>query len=168
MLTKVGTRAALAMALLIGCFAELPAIAGTWTDIETMKVELKKTGTKVIELNCKEKELMSYYEFEEKKTDQIVICVNNIDKNDPDDYWESLVHEATHVMQACTGDHALNDKTISRAYRELQAINPTSVQDIQGYGSWNKRQEVEARWIEFQTPEYAIELLKVNCEGVTP
>lgn len=28
---------------------------------------------------------------------QIVICVNNIDKEDPDEYWESLVHEATHV-----------------------------------------------------------------------
>lgn len=168
MRSKFGTWVAPAIILITSCLAGLPAIAGTWTDIETLKEELKKTGTKVLELKCKEKEMMSYYEFEEKKTDQIVICVNNIDKDDPDEYWESLVHEATHVMQACTGDYALNDKTISRAYRELQAINPTSVDDIQGYGSWNKRQEVEARWIEFQTPEFAIELLKGNCEGVTP
>ena len=109
---------------------------------------------------------MAYYEFEDKKLDQIVICVNNIDKDDPDEYWESLVHEATHAMHACTGDYALNDKSIARAYRELQAINPTSVEDIQAYGSWNKRQEVEARWMEFQTPEFAIELLKMNCKEV--
>lgn len=168
MLTKVGTRAALAMALTAGCLAQVPVIAGSWTDIEILKTELKKTGTKVLELKCKEKELMSYYEFEDKKLDQIVICINNIDKEDPDEYWESLVHEATHVMHACTGDYALDDKFIPRAYRELQAINPTSVEDIQAYGSWNKRQEVEARWMEFQAPEFAIELLKANCKEVTP
>lgn len=149
------------------CLSQAPAIAGTWNDIETLKGELSKTGTKVIELNCKDEDLMSYYEFEKNKTDQIVICANNIDTKDPDEYWESLSHEATHVMQACTSDYALNDKSISRAYRELQAINPTSVEDIQGYGSWNKRQEIEARWMEFQTPEFVIELLIANCEGVT-
>ena len=51
-----------------------------------MKTELKRTGTKVLELQCREKELMSYYEFEDKKLDQIVICVNNIGKEDPDEY----------------------------------------------------------------------------------
>jgi hypothetical protein len=66
-------------------------------------------------------------------------------------------------MQACTGDHALNDSYISRAYRELQSINPTSVSDIQAYGSWNKRQEIEARWMEFQDPLFVIEILKGNC-----
>jgi hypothetical protein len=35
--------------------------------------ELKRTGTKVLELKCKEKELMSCYEFEDKRLDQIVI-----------------------------------------------------------------------------------------------
>lgn len=161
-----GTHAGLSMALAASCLLQAPAIAGTWSDIELLKRELSKTGTIVIELNCNDKNLMAYYEFEEKKTDQIVICANNIDTKDPDEYWENLVHEATHVMQACTGDYALNDRSISRAYRELQAINPSSVEDIQGYGSWNKRQEVEARWMEFQTPEFAIELLKATCEGV--
>ncbi|MCP9882715.1 hypothetical protein KBY65_09515 [Cyanobium sp. Alchichica 3B3-8F6] len=74
---------------------------------------------------------MSYYEFEDKKTDRIVICINNIDAKDPDEYWESLVHEATPAMHACTGDYALDDKFIPIVYRELQAINPTSVEDIQ-------------------------------------
>lgn len=165
---KARTRFGLSIALTAGCLIHSPALAGTWSDIDTLKNELLKTGTRVIELKCKDKNVLSYYEFEEKKTDQIAICINNIDAEDPDEYWESLVHEATHVMQACTGDYALNDKTISRAYRELQAINPTSVGDIQGYGSWDKRQEVEARWMEFQTPEFAIELLRVNCEDVAP
>ena len=74
---------------------------------------------------------MSYYEFEDKKTDRIVICINNIDAKDPDEYWESLVHEATHAMHACTGDYALDDKFMPGVDKELQAINPTSVEDIQ-------------------------------------
>jgi len=143
------------------------AIAATWSDIEILKAELAKTGTTVVELNCKERDLYGYYIFDGKGVDRITMCVNNFDKNDPDDYWEILVHEATHVMQACTGDYALDDGYISRAYRELQAVNPTSVDEIQEYGSWNKRQEVEARWMEFQKPEFAIELLKANCEGIT-
>lgn len=144
--------------------APLPsAYAGSWTDIDLLKAELKKTGTSIVESKCSEENVMSFYEFEERKIDQITICVNNIDTSTPDEYWEALAHEATHVMQACTGDYALNDRWISRAYRELQAINPTSVEDMQLYGSWNKRQEVEARWMEFQQPEDVITLLHENC-----
>lgn len=166
-MTNERGKLAIPLIIAIGILLQLPANAGTWTDIEALKAELNKTGTKVLESNCREKNIISYYQYEEKKIDQIVICANNIDKKDPDEYWESLVHEATHVMQLCTGGYALNDKFISRAYRELQAINPTSIEEIQGYGSWNKRQEVEARWMEFQSPEFAIELLKGNCKEVT-
>lgn len=66
-------------------------------------------------------------------------------------------------MQACTGDYVIDDKYISRIYRELQSINPTSVEDIQAYGSWDKRQEIEARWMEFQPPGDVIDLLIGNC-----
>ena len=85
MLTKVGTRVALSILLTAGCLTQVPVMAGSWTDIETLKTELKKTGTKVLELKCKEKELMSYYEYEDKKLDQIVICINNIVKEVPDE-----------------------------------------------------------------------------------
>ena len=102
------------VAIVIGILLQSPANAGTWTDVEVLKEELGKTGTKVLELKCKENDIMSYYEFEEKKTDQIVICINN-----------------------------------------------------KVYGSWDKRQEVEARWMELQIPELAIKLLQLNCKGVT-
>jgi hypothetical protein len=141
-----------------------PAYPGSWSDVDMLKEELKKTGTLTVDKSCTEKGTLSFYEYEKSEIDQITICINNIEKDDPDEYWESLAHEATHVMQACTGDYALNDKWISRAYRELQAINPTSVDDMQLYGSWDKRQEIEARWMEFQQPGDVITLLQENCK----
>jgi hypothetical protein len=143
-----------------------PLQAGSWADIETLKDELKKTGTSIVEADCKEENILGFYEYEKDKKDQIVVCVNNLAKDDPDAYWEVLAHEATHVMQACTGDYALNDQYIARAYRELQTMNPTSVDEIQAYGSWNKRQEIEARWMEFQQPELVVEFLKETCKGI--
>jgi len=155
---RLGLWAGLCAALFIPA-----AHAGTWSDIEALKAEIQKTGTSIVESTCSNKNLYAYYEFEKDKVDRIVICTNAVDTNDPDDYWEALAHEATHVMQACTGDYALNDKYISRAYRELQTINPTSAEDIQAYGSWNKRQEIEARWMEFQEPGFVVEMVKGNC-----
>ncbi|WP_216904721.1 hypothetical protein [Synechococcus sp. CCY 9618] len=74
-----------------------------------------------------------------------------------------LAHEVTHVMQACTGAYGLNDSFINRAYRELKAMHGSSIEEINGYGSWNKRQEVEARWMEMQLPEDVITMLAANC-----
>ena len=160
-----GFRLSLASGILLGsCSLLLPAaMAGTWTDIDALKEAVGKTGTKVVERRCDDKSMQALYEFEKDKIDQITICINNINKDDPDEYWEALAHEATHVMQACTGDYAIDDKYISRIYRELQSVNPTSVADIQAYGSWDKRQEIEARWMEFQQPADVIDLLIRNC-----
>ncbi len=148
--------------------ASLPLQAGTWTDIEILKKELQRTGTSTIEAKCNEKGVLSFYEYEKDKKDQITICINNIAKDDPDAYWEALAHEATHVMQACANGNAVNDDHIARIYRELQSINPTSVEDIQEYGSWNKRQEIEARWMELQQPGFTIEMLKELCKNIRP
>lgn len=163
-MTKTGWgRDLAAQVLLSTSLLAQAALAGSWTDVEALKETIGKTGTRVAEKACTEKTTQSYYEFEKDKIDQITICINNINKDDPDEYWEALAHEATHVMQACTGDYAIDDKYISRVYRELQSINPTSVEDIQAYGSWDKRQEIEARWMEFQPPGDVIDLLTSNC-----
>ncbi|WP_322782176.1 hypothetical protein [Synechococcus sp. CBW1107] len=151
------------VSVLLLLFSSQPLFAGTWADVEALKNELKQIGTSTVDNNCDDKETLSYYEYEESKTDRITICINNIDKDSSDEYWESLAHETAHVMQACTGDYALNDNYISRAYRELKVINPTSIDDIGLYGSWNKRQEIEARWMEFQPPSEVITLLQENC-----
>ena len=164
MMARTGLRGALAgTALLAGTCLTPGALAGTWTDIDALKEAVGKTGTSIVEERCADKSTQASYEFVKDKIDQITICINNIDKDDPDAYWEALAHEATHVMQACTGDYAIDDKYISRIYRELQSVNPTSVGDIQSYGSWDKRQEIEARWMEFQQPGDVIDLLISNC-----
>ncbi|MFM8675421.1 MAG: hypothetical protein ACKOCA_10520 [Vulcanococcus sp.] len=107
------------------------------------------------------KNLLGYYQYEEKKVDQIVLCTNNIDVNDSDDVWEVLAHETTHIIQACdqTGEgQAFNDAYFPRIYRELQQLNPSSVGDTALYGSWSKRQEIEARSMELLPPEAVIAL----------
>lgn len=138
--------------------------AATWADIDALQAALKEVGTDLKEAKDCEDSLLGFYEFEKDKTDAVVVCLNNIPKDDPDAYWEVVAHEATHVMQACTGDYALNDEYINTAYRELKAMNPTAVDDIDGYGSWNKRQEVEARWMLMQLPEEVIAFLRENCK----
>ncbi len=138
-----------------------PAGAATQVDIDTLAESIRSTGTKIVEKKDCEKDLHGYYQFENKVIDQLTICVNNLDMNDTDQVWEVYAHEVTHIMQACddaeTGQ-AFNDSYFPRIYRELQDLNPSSVEDTGLYGSWNKRQEIEARWMELQPPGRVIEL----------
>ena len=156
-------------AFLLGFSVLLPGEiqAATWADIDALQAALKEVGTDLKEAKDCEKNMLGFYEYEKDKTDAVMVCLNNIPKDDPDAYWEVVAHETTHVMQACTGNYALNDDYINTAYRELKAMNPTAVDHIDGYGSWNKRQEVEARWMQMQLPEEVIAFLAANCKEST-
>lgn len=155
------TLACLAFSLLAGP----PLYASTWSDVAALQAALKAINTDLKESNDCEKGLLGAYQYEKGKYDEVVICINNIDKDDPEQYWEVLSHETTHAMQACTGGYALNDGFINSAYRELKVMNPTATEEMAEYGSWDKRQEVEARWMQMQTPQDVIALLEANCKG---
>lgn len=149
--------------LSVSSFLASSASAATWPDVDALQSALKAVGTDLKENAKCEKGYLGFYLYKKGEYDEVVICTNNIDKDDPEEYWDVASHEAAHVMQACTGDYALNDKFINTAYRELHAINPASVQQMQEYGSWDKRQEVEARWMQLQQPALVIELLTKIC-----
>lgn len=157
------SRFAAQFAIVLIATSPLCAAAATWPDIDALQAALKVTGTDLKEDNKCDKGILGYYAFKKGEYDEVVVCINNINKEDPDEYWDVVSHEATHAMQACTGDYALNDKYINTAYRELHAINPSAVDDMQEYGSWDKRQEVEARWMQLQQPGLVIELLNQVC-----
>jgi hypothetical protein len=163
MATKPISSAFWIVAASVAVLASPSAFSATWTDIDSLHAALKAVGTGLKEYDKCEKGYLGFYAYKKGEYDDVIVCVNNIDKDDPDEYWDVVSHESAHVMQTCTGDYALNDKYINTAYRELHAINPTSVQEMQEYGSWDKRQEVEARWMQLQQPAVVIELLKKIC-----
>lgn len=142
-----------------------PAVAATQVDIEALAELIRSTGTTIVESQTCEKNMYGLYQFEDKKIDQLTICGNNIDLNDPDQVWEVYAHEATHIMQACddaSDGRAFSDAVFPRIYRELQELNPTSVEETGLYGSWNKRQEIEARYMELLPPNQVIALFEAS------
>ena len=156
--------AGLVLPLLLGA---APVQAATQVDVETLAKAVRETGTEIVESDRCEEGLKGYYEFEKDRIDRLTLCTNNIDVNDSDDVWEVLAHETTHIIQACdqTGEgQAFNDAYFPRIYRELQQLNPSSVGDTALYGSWSKRQEIEARYMELLPPEDVIDFFyKSQC-----
>jgi len=138
----------------------MPSLAATQVDIDTLLEAVRQTGTELDVNNDCEKGLQGYYEFEDKKVDRLTICSNNVDMDDPDQVWEVYAHEVTHIIQACDAAEdgkAFDDAYFPRIYRELQQLNPSSVDDTALYGSWNQRQEIEARYMELQPPKEVID-----------
>lgn len=137
-----------------------PALGATQVDIDTLAESIRSTGTKIVVRNDCEPNLQGYYAFEHQKVDQLTICSNNIDMKDTDQVWEVYAHEVTHIIQACDsaeGGRAFEDSYFPRLYRELQQLNPSSVDDTALYGSWDKRQEIEARYMELLPPGEVID-----------
>ena len=83
--------------------------------------------------------------------------------DDPDAVWEVLVHEATHVMQACYAGPILKDTYIPRVLRELQETAPHYYAYLQQYRGDHKRVELEAFWMELRTPAVAMEFMNKYC-----
>jgi len=148
---------AIAVALWLGLGSAV--FASTGEDIKQLKALLRSMGTSVVNKKCRDRNLWGFYEL---NPDRITICING--KNvDLDEYWETLAHESTHVMQGCTGGNVIDDSRIARVYRELRAINKTSFRDVKGYATSQRRDEIEARWMELQLASYVLELLRKTC-----
>ena len=82
---------------------------------------------------------------------------------DPDAVWEVLVHEATHVMQACYGGPVMKDSYVPRVLRELQETAPHYYATLQQYRGDHKRIELEAFWMELRTPQVAADWMLTYC-----
>lgn len=140
------------------------AEAATQVDIATLAEAIRQSGTEIVESKNCEKDFLGYYEYKESpKIDRMTLCTNNLEANDMDQAWEVLAHETAHIMQTCDvlqggPGFAFDDSYFPRIYRELQQLNPSSVDDTRLYGSWNKRQEIEARYMELLPPGDVIEL----------
>jgi hypothetical protein len=100
------------------------ALATSMEDVRQLETLIQAGGTEtVVSLDCPA-DHAGFYENDGKRLDRLVICRRNVDFADLDAVWEVLAHEATHVMQACTGGSALADEQMPRTYRELQTMAP--------------------------------------------
>lgn len=149
----------------------IAAPAAYANDADTLRLldMIEATGTKVsfnsnrFDQTCINKQ--GYYAFEEKVTDLLVVCTDQVNVNDPDALWEVVAHEATHIMQACYGDEtALDDSMHPSVFRTLATRAPHYAKLLdQGYGTRSARSEAEAYWMELQTPETVMEIFQHSC-----
>ena len=140
------------------------ARASSLEDIHQLEALINATGTEtLVSADCPPNHA-GYYENDGRSIDRLVLCRNVVDLADVDAVWEVMAHEATHIMQACTGSHVIPDPYMPRTYRELQTMAPHYAKIVgQSYRSADQRMEAEAFWMELQTPEYVIELFRQSC-----
>ena len=151
------------IATLAGLAIASPASATSWSDVNELQDLVTGTGTKIQKLDCPNG-TMGFYQFDKaNKIDRLVYCKNNVDMNDPDAVWEVLVHEATHVMQACYGGPVMKDTFVPRVLRELQETAPHYYATLQEYRGDHKRIEIEAFWMELRTPQVATDWMITYC-----
>ena len=152
------------VAFVAGLTIASPAYATSWQDVNRLKTLISNTGTSVDIIDCQEQEYYGYYHFDaEKKIDNLVICENTVDMDDPDAVWETLSHEATHTMQACAGGPVIEDKKVPRMLRELQELTPHYYRLLKSYSGSDKRAELEAFWMELRTPEFVMSTFFKLC-----
>ena len=139
-----------------------PGFAASWQDVKQLGELVKGTGTTITMKECKDNRAGSY-QFQKDVIDELTICTDNVDMNDADAVWETLVHESVHVMQACAGDNIVKLEYQPRILRELKAHAPHYYQILSGYPAASKLRETEAFWMELQSPEVAIKWIQDFC-----
>lgn len=107
-----------------------------------------------------------FYEDNGHGQRRLVICRNTVNMADPDAVWEVMAHEATHIMQSCTGSSVITDQSMPRTYRDLQTMAPHYAKLIgESYPSNQRRLEAEAFWMELQAPEVVLQFFRRSCGG---
>jgi len=156
--------AGLLAAGLLLCGSAAPAHAVSLEDIRQLENLINATGTETLVSDHCPPNHAGYYENDGESIDRLVICRRNVDMGDIEAVWEVMAHEATHIMQACTGTTAIADALMPRTYRELQSLAPHYAKLISSeYRSSEQRLEAEAFWMELQTPPRVMELFRHNC-----
>jgi len=88
--------------LAIGC-AIPPAMASSQADIDDLTALIKKGGTEIVYIDCKDKSTAGKYSYsKKKKIDRLTICKDSFDPKDTDSHWEVLAHEAPTSCSAAT------------------------------------------------------------------
>jgi hypothetical protein len=150
--------------VLVAALPLSPLRASTIEDIRQLENLINASGTETLVSGDCPPNHAGFYENDGRSIDRLVICKRNVDMGDVEAVWEVMAHEATHIMQSCTGTTAIADDQMPRTYRELQTMAPHYAKLIHSqYSSSEQRLEAEAFWMELQTPPLVMELFQRNC-----
>lgn len=149
---------------LIASAVALPSLAASQSDINRLTYLIEETGTTVDYIECDEGINGYYYFNKEQNIDKLAICTTGTDIKDLNNHWETLAHEATHVMQACQGGSIIKDTRHPRIIRELKSDAPHYWSIIDSsYGSDDRLVEIEAFWMELQRPGDVLFAFEKSC-----
>ena len=146
----------------------LPVSAGSFSDSKALLEMIEATGTKVsVNTNqfdnvCTDK--AGYYQYKKDVIDVLVICQDQVNINDPDELWEVVAHESTHVAQACLGSNIFEETYLPRIFRALSTKAPhySKMVDSQ-YSAEDAIYEAEAFWMELQSPKTVMKVVHQAC-----
>jgi hypothetical protein len=164
--------AGLVAATWLGCVAAVPvpqARGVTLEDLRQLENLINAAGTETVVAEVCPANHAGYYENDGRGRDRLVICQRSVNLGDVEAVWEVMAHEATHIMQACTGAGAIADAHLPATYRELKTLAPHYAKLIDtSYPSADRRLEAEAFWMELQPPTVVLELFRRNCAPFLP
>jgi hypothetical protein len=164
LLPSAATDLLLLSMLALAPWAALPARATSLDDLRQLENLINASGTETLVAEDCPRDYAGYYESDGRTIDRLVICRRQVDMGNVKAVWQVMAHEATHIMQTCSGSTAIPDALMPRTYRELQTRAPQYARLIHSaYSSAEQRLESEAFWMELQTPAVVLELFRRNC-----
>lgn len=163
--TPAALAAPAATALL--CLTATTALqASSLEHIRQLENLINASGTETVVSNDCPPQHAGYYEHDGGGISRLVICRRHVDLGDVKAVWGVMAHEATHLMQSCTGGTALGEQTMPRTLRELQLQAPHYARLIStAYEKADQRLEAEAFWMELQPADAVIALFRRTCAG---
>lgn len=143
-----------------------PAAAASLDDIRQLEALINAAGVVTLVSDQCPPRHAGYYDQDGRGGHQLVLCRHGVNLADGEAVWEVMAHEATHIMQACTGSGAIADDQMPRTFRELRSIAPHYAKLINhSYPSSDQRIEAEAFWMELQPPQAVISLFRRLCSA---
>jgi hypothetical protein len=141
-----------------------PAAAANLDDIRQLEALINAAGVVTLVSDQCPPRHAGYYDQDGQGGHQLVLCRHGVNLADGEAVWQVMAHEATHIMQACTGSGAIADEQIPRTFSELRSIAPHYAKLIdRSYPSSDQRIEAEAFWMELQPPQAVISLFRRLC-----
>jgi hypothetical protein len=148
-----------------------PALAArptaSWSQINELVERVQKTGTVVNMAVCDRPGIAGFYHYDPTQTpikDELRVCTNTTNMSNPDEVWEVVVHESAHVMQACFADNIVKEQHHPELLAELKLKSPSTVRILTTqYPASQYEIELEAFWMEFQSPSFALNMMDRYC-----
>lgn len=149
---------------LLSLSAPMALQASTLEHIRQLENLINASGTEtLVSSDCPPRHA-GYYERDGEGISRLVICRRHVDLGDVKAVWGVMAHEATHIMQSCSGGAALGERRMPHTLRELQTRAPHYARLIStAYDRADQRLEAEAFWMELQPADAVIALFRRLC-----